>query len=161
MSREMTTGSHHADASNAGAIEPVRPALFVKIVMGPMTKVLNPLIVKRAGRKNFRMAAQVRHTGRRSGRTYVTPVSARLRGDVIVIPLTFGNQSDWSRNVAAAGGCSIRLDDRDYDATEPHFLSREQARELLKPMFSPMERLSFRLLRIRQFIRLHATLTSP
>jgi len=157
----MTANSHHADATDAAAIEPIRPALFVRIVMGPMTKILNPLVVKRAGRENFRMAAQVRHTGRRSGRAYVTPVSARLRGDVIVIPLTFGNQSDWSRNVAAAGGCSIRLDDRDYDATDPQFLSREQAGELLKPMFSPMERASFRLLRIRQFIRLHATPASP
>jgi deazaflavin-dependent oxidoreductase (nitroreductase family) len=137
--------------------EPVRPALFVRVVMGPMTRLLNPVIVKRAGRPGFRMAAQVRHTGRRSGRAYVTPASARRSGDVIIIPLTFGNQSDWVRNIAAAGRCSIRLDDQDYEATEPRFLSRDQAGELLKPMFSPMERASFRVLGIRQFMCLHAT----
>jgi hypothetical protein len=56
----------------------------------------------------------------------------------------------------SAGGCSIRLDGRDYQASQPEFLGRDQARELIKPMFSPLERASFRLLGIRQFMRLHA-----
>ena len=117
-------------------------------------------ILKRAGREGCQTAAQIRHTGRRSGRPYVTPASARRSGDVIVIPLTFGNQSDWVRNIVAAGRCSIRLDDQDYEATEPRFLSRDQAGELLRPMFSPVERASFRVLGIRQVLRLHATLDS-
>jgi deazaflavin-dependent oxidoreductase (nitroreductase family) len=129
--------------------------------MGPMTKALNPVIVKRAGRPGFRMAAQVRHVGRRSGRPYVTPASARLSGDVILIPLTFGNQSDWVRNVVAAGRCSVRLDDKDYEATEPRLASRGEAGELLTAMFSPMERASFRMLGIRQFLRLRAAPASP
>jgi deazaflavin-dependent oxidoreductase (nitroreductase family) len=141
--------------------EPVRPALLVRVVMGPMTRLLNPVIVKRAGGPGFRMAAQIRHTGRRSGRPYVTPASARRSGDVIVIPLTFGNQSDWVRNIAAAGRCAIRLDDQDYEATEPRFIGRDQAGELLKPMFSPIERASFRVLGIRQFLCLHATRVTP
>ena len=33
-----------------GPAEPVPPSRFVKIVMSPMTKVLNPLIVRLAGR---------------------------------------------------------------------------------------------------------------
>jgi len=108
------------------------------------------------------MAAQIKHTGRRSGRSYTTPASARLNGDVILIPLTFGNQSDWVRNVAAAGRCSIRIDGQDYEATEPQFLSRGQAGELVNPMFSPLERASFSLLGIRQFLRLRAApATSP
>jgi deazaflavin-dependent oxidoreductase (nitroreductase family) len=158
----MTPGTRARASGAAGAIEPARPALFVRIVMRPMTRLLNPVIVKRAGRKNFRMAAQIKHTGRRSGRPYTTPASARLNGDVILIPLTFGNQSDWVRNIAAAGRCSIRIDGQDYEATEPQFLSRGQAGELLNPMFSPLERATFSLLGIRQFLRLHAApATSP
>ena len=102
------------------------------------------------------MAAQIRHVGRRSGRPYVTPAGAHLHGEVIMIPLTFGNQSDWSRNVAAAGGCSIRLDGRDYRASQPEFVGLDQASELIRPMFSALERASFRLLGIRQFMLLHA-----
>jgi deazaflavin-dependent oxidoreductase (nitroreductase family) len=102
------------------------------------------------------MAAQIRHVGRRSGRPYVTPAGARLHGDMIVIPLTFGNRSDWSRNVRAAGGCSIRLNGRDYHATAPEFLSWQEATMLIKSTFSPVERAGFRLLGIRQFMRLRA-----
>jgi deazaflavin-dependent oxidoreductase (nitroreductase family) len=120
-----------------------------------MTKVLNPLVSKLAGRPHFPMAAQVRHVGRRSGRSYMTPVGARLNGDAAVIPLTFGNQSDWSRNVRAAGGCSLRVNGRDYDATQPEFLNPREAKQLVRSAFSPLERASFRMLGIRQFMRLH------
>jgi deazaflavin-dependent oxidoreductase (nitroreductase family) len=135
-------------------VTPVPPSSFVKIVMGPMTKVLNPLIVKRAGRPRFRMAARLTHTGRRSGRTYVTPVGARRAGDLVLIPLTFGNQSDWTRNVLAAGRCSLRLEGVDYLATAPTLLSREEAGSDVRAAFGRLERASMRMLGIQQFLRM-------
>ena len=152
----MSADPRRATAAAAG---PVPPSRLVRIVLRPMTRLLNPLIRKFAGRRHFAMAAQIRHTGRRSGRSYVTPASARRSGDVIVIPLTFGNQSDWSRNVRAAGGCSIRLEGRDYDATQPELLSVADAQPLVRSVFSPMERAAFRMLGIRQVMRLR--LASP
>ena len=134
----------------------VAPSLFVRMVIRPMTKVLNPLIVKFAGRRRFAMAAQIQHVGRRSGKVYVTPATAHVHGDVILIALTFGSQSDWSRNVRAAGGCTIRINGRTYHATDPHFLSREEAGPLLKAAFSPMQRVGTRMLGVRQFLRLQA-----
>lgn len=151
----MAAGSPRSPAAGS-ALQPVGPALFVQAVIRPMTKVLNPLIVKFAGRRHFPMAAQIRHVGRRSGKPYVTPVTAHLHGDVILIALTFGNQSDWSRNVRAAGGCSIRVNGRDYHATNPELVGREDARDLINSAFSPLERAGFRLLGIRQFMRLYA-----
>jgi deazaflavin-dependent oxidoreductase (nitroreductase family) len=151
----MSAGSQQAGPGSPGTLVPVAPSLIVRVVMRPLTALLNPLIRKLAGRPHFRMAAQIRHVGRRSGRPYLTPAGARLSGDMIVIPLTFGNQSDWSRNVRAAGGCSIRLNGRDYDATRPEFLSLEEAQPLVRSAFSPVERASFRMLGIRQFMRLH------
>ena len=151
----MTAGSPRGPAAGS-VVQPVGPALFVRVVIRPMTKVLNPLIVKFAGRRHFPMAAQIRHVGRRSGKPYVTPATAHVHGDVILIALTFGNQSDWSRNVRAAGGCSIRVNGRDYHATNPELVSREDARDLINSTFSPPERAGFRLLGIRQFTRLHA-----
>ena len=71
-----------------------------------------------------------------------------------MIPLTFGNQSDWSKNVRAAGGCSIRVDGQDYTATDPEFVDRAGAGPLLRSAFGPMERASFRLLGIKQYLRL-------
>jgi len=115
-----------------------------------MTKILNPLIVKLAGRRHFHMAAQIRHAGRRSGRTYTTPVSARRSGDTVVIALTFGNQSDWSRNVRSAAGATIRIDGEDYDVTQPQVMSRQEARPLVQAAFSPTDRAGFRMLGIKQ-----------
>jgi deazaflavin-dependent oxidoreductase (nitroreductase family) len=121
-----------------------------------MTKVLNPLIVRLAGRRHFGMAAQIQHVGRRSGNIYVTPASAHVHGDVIVIALTFGNQSDWVRNVRAAGGCTVRINGRSYRATNPQFISREEAGPLLRAAFSPAQRAGMRALGVRQFLRLNA-----
>ncbi len=151
----MNMPSGRLSSAAPGTLQPIPPSAVVKIVMRPMTKLLNPLIDKLAGRRHFRMAAQIRHVGRRSGRPYLTPGGARRSGDFVVIPLTFGNRSDWSQNVRAAGGCSIRLNGQDYDATQPEFLSAQDARPLVRSAFSPVERASFRMLGIRQFMRLH------
>ncbi len=146
----MNSQTERVPQSTDGTLEPVGPSPFVKIVMRPMTKMLNPLIVKLAGRRHFAMAAQIRHVGRRSGRTYTTPVSARRSGDIVVIALTFGNQSDWSRNVRAAGGTSIRIEGEDYDVTRPQVMSRQEAKPFVQAAFSPVNRAGFRMLGIKQ-----------
>jgi deazaflavin-dependent oxidoreductase (nitroreductase family) len=150
----MTSHSGLTAASVPKPSQPVPPSRFVKVVIGPMTKALNPLIVRLAGRRHFHMAAQITHTGRRSGRTYVTPVGARRAGDVVLIPLTFGNQSDWSRNVLAAGRCSLRLEGADYEASAPALISPEEAGPLMRAAFGRLERASMRMLGIRQILRL-------
>lgn len=152
----MNAQSERAAQVSSGAIEPVGPSAMVRIVMQPMTKALNPIILKLAGRRHFRMAAQIRHVGRRSGRTYTTPVSARRTGDSVLIALTFGNQSDWVRNVRSAGGGSIRIEGADMDVTQPRFASREEARPLVRAAFGPMERAGFRMLGIKQVMILRA-----
>ena len=145
------------NASDTHAVSPpavVRPSWLVAVVMGPLTKVLNPVMRKLAGRRHMRMAAEIRHVGRRSGRPYVTPAGARLTGDTFVIPLTFGNQSDWSRNVRAAGGCTIRLEGTEYRAVQPELADRDQAAPVIRAAFGPVERAMFRMLGIRQYLLL-------
>jgi deazaflavin-dependent oxidoreductase (nitroreductase family) len=135
-------------------LPPVRPSLIVRVVIKPMTKVLNPIIRKLAGRQHFFMAAQIRHVGRRTGRRYVTPASAHADGDAVIIPLTFGNQSDWVRNVRASGGCGIRLNGVDYEAVEPHLVDAADVRPTIRSVFNPVERVGLRVLGIKQFLRL-------
>ncbi len=148
----MNASNTHEATPGAPAV--VRPSWFVRAVMGPMTRVLNPAMMRLAGQRHVMMAAQVRHVGRRSGRSYVTPVGARLAGDTVVIPLTFGNQSDWSRNVRAAGGCSIRLDGVDYTAAQPELADWAQAGPAVRAAFNPVLRAGFKMLGIRQFLLL-------
>jgi deazaflavin-dependent oxidoreductase (nitroreductase family) len=155
----MSTNSDPASRPAPGTLVPVAPSLMVKVVMRPMTRVLNPLVGRIAGRRNFPMAAQVRHVGRRSGRAYLTSVGARVAGDVAVVPLAFGNQCDWAQNVRAANGCSIRVNGQNYVATKPEFLDGQAAAPLLASLFSPADRAFFRLLSIKQYLRLHVVPT--
>jgi len=58
----------------------------------------------RSGRGPFSL---VRHVGRKSGKTYETPIIvARAEGGFIA-ELTYGERVDWYRNVVAAGGCEL------------------------------------------------------
>ena len=51
--------------------------------------------------------AVVVHRGRTSGREYRTPIWAFHREGRFVVALTYGSDTDWVRNVLAAGGCSL------------------------------------------------------
>jgi PPOX class probable F420-dependent enzyme/deazaflavin-dependent oxidoreductase (nitroreductase family) len=68
-------------------------------------RVTNRLAVPIAGRVPG--LGLVVHTGRRSGRLYRTPVCAFRRPGGYVIALVYGAESDWPKNVLAAGGCSL------------------------------------------------------
>jgi deazaflavin-dependent oxidoreductase (nitroreductase family) len=139
---------------NNAAIVPTGPSVIVRLVMSPLSKILNPAVAKLAGRRFFATVAAIHHAGRRSGNSYVTPVGARVNGDVAIIPLTVGNQSDWVRNVRAAGTCSIRVDGKDHQAVRPQILAWADVKPLVRAGFNPLERLVFRLLGMKQFMRL-------
>jgi len=131
---------------------PVRPSLIVRLVLGPTSKLLNPLVGALAGRRFVPLIARVHHVGRRSGKPYVTPTGAHVTGDTVVIPLSFGNVSDWARNVRAADGCVVQLGGKRYRATQPRFVDAADAKPVVKQSFSAMNRLAFRAFGIRQYL---------
>ena len=51
--------------------------------------------------------AMIVHKGRKSGRTYRTPVLARRSGDRLEVVLFYGEHADWLRNVLAAGEAGV------------------------------------------------------
>src|SRR5262249_33265090 len=63
---------------NSAAIDPIEPPLIVRLVVSPLSNLLNPAVAKLAGRRFFAMVAAIHHVGRRSGKSYVTPVNARV-----------------------------------------------------------------------------------
>src|SRR5260370_30947457 len=59
--------------------------------------------------------AIVANVGRESGSLYRTPVNVFREPDGFLIALTYGRDSEWVRNVLAAGGCQLetcRVPDR-------------------------------------------------
>lgn len=75
----------------------------------------------------FRAYSIVRHVGRTSGRAYQNPVSAYPLGDGFVIPVLYGTQSQWVRNVMAAGRFTLRTKGRDYPLERPELIAPAQA----------------------------------
>jgi deazaflavin-dependent oxidoreductase (nitroreductase family) len=71
-----------------------------------LKNTLNRLTTRlaRAGRGPF---ALVRHVGRRSGRTYETPLILARVPDGFVAELTYGPSVSWYRNITAAGQCIV------------------------------------------------------
>ncbi|MBX0328582.1 hypothetical protein K2Z83_12930 [Oscillochloris sp. ZM17-4] len=67
---------------------------------------LNPL-TRRLARSSIGPFSLIRHVGRRSGKTYETPlIVAPIRGG-FMIELTYGPVVDWHKNMVAAGGCTV------------------------------------------------------
>ncbi|KQY39053.1 MULTISPECIES: nitroreductase/quinone reductase family protein [Nocardia] len=70
-----------------------------------------PVIGKVLG-KSF---AQISYVGRRSGRTFTTPVNYRHSGDEYIIGVAMPDKKQWWRNFLGAGGpVSLRIDGVDH-----------------------------------------------
>ncbi|WP_306360003.1 nitroreductase family deazaflavin-dependent oxidoreductase [Nocardia sp. CC227C] len=64
--------------------------------------------------------AVVVHRGRKSGKVFRTPLWAFRRDGGFVIALTYGPESDWVRNVLAAGHFQLETRRRTYEVNSPH-----------------------------------------
>ncbi len=108
---------------------PRRLAKFNKVATN---RVLGPLARYMPG------FAVVSHVGRRSGRTYRTPVSFFKHGDGYAIALMYGADSQWVRNVLAAGGADVETRGRRLRLVGPEVL-RDPARSLVpRPVRVPI-----------------------
>jgi deazaflavin-dependent oxidoreductase (nitroreductase family) len=111
--------------------------------------VTNPILRHVAGRlPGFGI---VTHVGRRSGRTYRTPVNLFRHHSRYVIALTYGVDSQWVRNVLAAGACDVETRWRTIHLVEPELVHDPQRRLVSAPV-----RPILRLLRVSDFTVLRA-----
>jgi deazaflavin-dependent oxidoreductase (nitroreductase family) len=89
----------------------------------------------------------VTHVGRRSRRTYRTPVNVFRNGDRYVIALTYGADSDWVKNVVAASGCELQTRGQTVRLTDPRIVADSSRRLVPVPI-----RLILRLIRVSEFM---------
>ncbi|MCA1007855.1 nitroreductase family deazaflavin-dependent oxidoreductase [Rhodococcus hoagii] len=100
---------------------------------------LNRVVVHVAGRvPGF---ALMHHRGRRSGRQYTTPVNAFRIGNGYRFALTYGNDSDWARNVLAAGECEITVRGRAVHLVDPRLEKDRSARWAPGPVAMVLRRI--------------------
>jgi deazaflavin-dependent oxidoreductase (nitroreductase family) len=115
--------------------------------IGRATTPISRLI---AGRRFFPLYAVVHHRGRRSGRAYAVPVAVRVTDEAFTIALPWGAETQWLRNVLAAGECTIRWSGRDHRTIEPAVIGFDEA----VPAFSQVQRAILRAIGVRIFLRL-------
>jgi len=92
-----------------------------------IARSFGPLANRFAGRRWFPLWVVLRHTGRTSGAAYATTVVALGTPDGFMIPLPFGDATQWAKNLFAAGGGSLRSHGREYRIVEPRIVDREIA----------------------------------
>jgi hypothetical protein len=61
--------------------------------------------------------------GRSSGVVRRNPVVPHILGDIVLIPMSFGPDVDWVKNVVAAGGGTLRYKRRDWRLADPRLVS--------------------------------------
>jgi deazaflavin-dependent oxidoreductase (nitroreductase family) len=66
------------------------------------------------------------HIGRRSGRPYMTPLSAYPFGDGFVLAAAYPHV-DWCENVLAAGKCTLTWNRKEYALERPEVIPRTAA----------------------------------
>ena len=74
--------------------------------------------------------AVVIHRGRKSGKTFRTPLWAFRHRDGFVIALTYGAEADWVRNVISAGGCELETRRRRYQVGNPRVYRDDNATDM-------------------------------
>jgi deazaflavin-dependent oxidoreductase (nitroreductase family) len=132
------TGTTGGDGGRAGEL------------MRFIARVTDPLMRPLAGRRYFKLWAIVHHVGRRTGTHYATPVAIVATSDGFVIPLPWGERTQWARNVLDAAGCRVRWGGADIPLVEPQLIGRDQAQRF----FNPVLRTVLRTFRMGVFLRL-------
>lgn len=113
------------------------------------TRVVNPLTRRVAGwLPGFGLLT---YTGRKSGKTYRTPLNVFRRGDTFVVALTYGSDAQWVKNVLAAGEAEMRWRRRMIRLGNPQMEIDRKGRLVPLPV-----RLFMRLLRVSEYLTMTA-----
>jgi deazaflavin-dependent oxidoreductase (nitroreductase family) len=85
------------------------------------TRYLNPVMRHLARRlPGFGL---VTHRGRKTGRTYRTPINVFRRGDTYLFFLTYGADAQWVMNIRAAGSCSLETRGQVVNLVDPQVIT--------------------------------------
>jgi deazaflavin-dependent oxidoreductase (nitroreductase family) len=74
------------------------------------------------------------HVGRKSGKVYRTPINVFRASNGFVIALTYSSQSEWVKNVVAAGGCELKTRGKKYQLASPNVVHDPTRRRFPTPV---------------------------
>ena len=123
-------------------------------VLRKLTQVTRPLAMRSAGTETSDTSI-VRHVGRRSGRSYETPVVAVEHNDGFLIALPYGQRTDWAKNVMASGAASVVSHGQTYRVDQPQVIPMGEATSF----FGPKEQKLHRRFAVATCLQVHLTTT--
>ncbi len=103
------------------------------------TRAMRPLALRSAGKEGSGTSV-VRHVGRRSGRTYQTPVIAARHDDYFLIALPYGQRTDWLKNVLGKGSAAIVTNGHAYEVDQPEVIPMTEVTAYFRPKEQRMQR---------------------
>ena len=92
------------------------------------------------------------HVGRKSGKVYRTPVNVFRTSDGFIIALTYSSQSEWVKNVLAAGECGLQTRGKKYQLSDPKVMCDPTRRRFPVPV-----RLVLRIVGADEYVELSRT----
>jgi hypothetical protein len=145
-----------------GALVVVLIALWAVFTMGMRSKyspvvdgvrrfnrsVGNPRTMATAGQPGA-YASVIRHIGRKTGTRYETPIGPFSTDDGFVVPLPYGSDADWVKNVLAEGSAVIINEGSTYKVDGLELIASDVA----MPDIPPKYQWSLRLYKVDQFLR--------
>jgi deazaflavin-dependent oxidoreductase (nitroreductase family) len=117
-----------------------------------VTRYANPVLRPLARKLPY--LGVLTHRGRKSGRTYQTPLNVFRRGDVYVFLPTYGSQAHWVKNVLASGSASLETRGRVVDLVDPELITDPELR-----IAPPIVRLVERRVGVTQYLQMHSAHT--
>ena len=117
-------------------------------------RYLNPLVLRLAGR--LPAFGILTHVGRKSGRSYRTPVNVFRRGDAYYFFLTYGSDVQWLKNIRAAGSCTLETRGRVVELVEPELITDPE----LRPAPFLARFVERHIAGVTQYVRMHAASSS-
>jgi deazaflavin-dependent oxidoreductase (nitroreductase family) len=97
-----------------------------------LTRLTRPLALRSAGKRGSNTSV-VRHVGRRSGRTFDTPVVAVEHSESFLIALPYGDRTDWMKNTLAKGTATVITDGHAYEVDRPEVIPMKEASTYFRP----------------------------
>jgi deazaflavin-dependent oxidoreductase (nitroreductase family) len=94
-------------------------------VLGPLAHVTPPFAI-------------LEHRGRKSGRSYSTPVWAFRTDDGFVVALTYGgSRTEWLKNVLASGRATLITRGDDHEVAEPRVVHGKEGLDTMPTVIRP------------------------
>jgi deazaflavin-dependent oxidoreductase (nitroreductase family) len=112
---------------------------------------INP--ITRPVAKKLPTFAILTHRGRKSGRTYRTPINVFQRDNYYFFFLTYGSDVQWVKNVLATGSCSIETRGRVVELVEPELITDPE----LRPAPPHVRFVERRIAGATQYLRMRAS----